>query len=124
MWKGRTRDWRAARTASPISSLGTSTQSSLCKGLWRLYLEPDTFLGVDDTVMNQPKQSLSLGGVWVVEEGMSTLLGLAHFPILPPLSLRGLVEYYSKTLILISWPRSPPVTINWLGLRPSKGPPS
>lgn len=43
---------------------------------------------------------------------MSTFLGLARFPILPPLSLRGPVEYYSKTLILISWPRCPPVTIN------------
>ena len=111
MWRG-SQDWRASRAASPIPSLCTSTQSSLCKCLRRLYLEPDSFLGVGDTVMNQQTQYLSLGGVWAVEEGMPTLLGLAYFPILPPLSLRGPVESCSKTLILISWPRCLPVTIN------------
>ena len=113
MWRGRTRDWRASKAASPIPSLCTSTQSSLCKCLWRLYLEPDSFLGVGDTVMNQQTQSLSLQSwVWEVEEGMSTLLGLARFPILPPLSLRGPAESCSKTLILISWPSDPSVAIN------------
>ena len=93
MWTGRTRDWRASRAASPIPSLCTSTQSSLCKCLRRLYLEPDSFLGVGDTVMNQQTQYLSLGGVWAVEEGMPTLLGLAHFPRLGGLLFPSLSEF-------------------------------
>ena len=52
--------------------------SSLSKCLWRLYLVPDTLLEAGDTVTDKQIQSLSLcSWVQVMQEGTSTLLGLA-----------------------------------------------